>query len=433
MAGNDTLLELRGVSKSYRVVDSSPLLVLDHMDLHVHEGEIIALLGQSGSGKSTALRIMAGLTSATDGEVRFAGRPVQGPVRGIAMVFQSFALFPWLTVLENVELGLQAQGVSAAERRERAIRAIDLIGLDGFESAYPRELSGGMRQRVGFARALVVQPSVLLLDEPFSALDVLTAETLRGDLVELWEEHAMPMKAIVLVSHNIQEAVEMADRIIVMEKDPGHVRADLPVALPKPRDPHTPAFQLFVDEVYTLLTTPKDRPVGRRAGLRAEAGIGYRLPSAPIQQMAGLLDAVDSPPYNGRADLPELARQLHLTGDDLLRLAEALELLQLAHVTAGDIVLSESGRAFLEADMQERKMLFARHLMHHVPLATHIRRVLDERASHSAPAQRFLTELEDYLSDDEAERVLMTVVAWSRYAELFAYDANSEVLSLENP
>jgi NitT/TauT family transport system ATP-binding protein len=358
---------------------------------------------------------------------------VRGPVRGIAMVFQSFALFPWLSVLENVELGLQAQGVSAAERRERAIRAIDLIGLDGFESAYPRELSGGMRQRVGFARALVVQPSVLLLDEPFSALDVLTAETLRDDLLELWDEHAMPMKAIVLVSHNISEAVDMADRIVVLEKDPGRVRADLPVALPKPRDPHTPAFQLLVDQVYTLLTTPKDRPAGRRAGLRAEVGIGHRLPSAPIQQIAGLLDAVGSPPYNGRADLPELARQLHIPADDLLSLAEALELLQLARVASGDIVLSESGKVFLDADMQERKMLFARHLLHNVALASHIRRVLDERASHSAPADRFLTELEDYLSDEEAQRVLSTVVAWGRYAELFAYDANTQTLSLENP
>src|SRR5580704_17312543 len=248
-----------GVSKTYRTPDHIGRLVLEHVDFTLHEGEIVAVLGKSGSGKSTFLRILAGLLPPSGGLVEYRGRPVTGPARGIAMVFQSFALFPWLTVLGNVELGLEAQGVPRAERRQRAVAAIDLIGLDGFESAYPKELSGGMRQRVGFARALVVNPDILLLDEPFSALDVLTAETLRGDIADLWVDRRVPTKGIIIVSHNIEEAVELADRIIVFGSDPAIIRADIPVALPHPRDHAAAGFRRIVDEVYTLLTTVPGR------------------------------------------------------------------------------------------------------------------------------------------------------------------------------
>src|SRR5689334_4071532 len=244
-----------GVSKTYRTPDHIGRLVLENIDFTLHEGEIVAILGKSGAGKSTFLRILAGLLPPSLGHVEYRGQPVTGPVRGIAMVFQSFALFPWLTVLGNVELGLEAQGVSAAERRRRAVEAIDVIGLDGFENAYPKELSGGMRQRVSFARALVVNPDILLLDEPFSALDVLTAETLRNDLMDLWLERRVPTKGLILVSHNIEEAVEVADRIIIFGSDPGHIRAEIPVMLPRPRDATAQRFRQIVDEVYTLLTT----------------------------------------------------------------------------------------------------------------------------------------------------------------------------------
>ncbi|MBY4871434.1 MULTISPECIES: ABC transporter ATP-binding protein, partial [Burkholderia] len=199
------------------------LLVLDDANLSLREGEIVGLLGRSGSGKSTLLRIIAGLIEPTGGEVTYLGKPLRGPAEGVAMVFQTFALFPWLTVLQNVEAGLEALGVGARERRERALAAIDLIGLDGFENAYPRELSGGMRQRVGFARALVVDPTILLMDEPFSALDVLTAETLRTDLLDLWTQGRMPIKSVLIVTHNIEEAVFMCDRILVLSSNPGRV------------------------------------------------------------------------------------------------------------------------------------------------------------------------------------------------------------------
>src|SRR5271163_5233995 len=268
------LLRAAAICKTYRTPDHIGRLVLDHLDFSLREGQIVAILGKSGSGKSTFLRVLAGLVPPSDGVVEYRGNPVTDPVQGLAMVFQSFALFPWLTVLGNVELGLEAQGVSAAERRRRAVDAIDVIGLDGFESAYPKELSGGMRQRVGFARALVVNPDILLLDEPFSSLDVLTAETLRGDLMDLWDARRIPTKGIVLVSHNIEEAVEIADRILIFSSDPGRIRAQIPVALPRPRTSESTGFRQIVDQVYTLLTTEPGRD-GRRGAKAEPIGIGF--------------------------------------------------------------------------------------------------------------------------------------------------------------
>ena len=425
------LLRASGVAKTYRTPDHLGRLVLEGVDFTLREGEIVAVLGKSGSGKSTFLRILAGLVAPSQGGVEYRGEGVAGPVRGVAMVFQTFALFPWLTVLGNVELGLEAQGVSAAERRRRAVEAIDLIGLDGFESAYPKELSGGMRQRVGFARALVVNPDILLLDEPFSQLDVLTAETLRNDLLELWMRNRIPTKGILMVSHNIEEAVELADRILIFSSDPGRISAEVPVALPRPRAPENAPFRQIMDQVYTLLTTVPGQN-GRRGAKPEPIGFGYRLPDAPVQQLTGLIDTLKEPPYSGRADLPQLADSENLVMDDLFPLIELQQLLGWAHVSAGDIELTPSGRAYAAADMLTRKQMFADALLKHVPLVAHIRRVLDERPGHRAPAARFLRELEDHLSEEEAERVLDTVINWGRHAEIFAYDYDDEVLSLEN-
>jgi NitT/TauT family transport system ATP-binding protein len=367
----------------------------------------------------------------SEGVVEYRGIPVTQPVHGIAMVFQSYALFPWLTVLGNVELGLEALGVSGAERRRRAVSAIDLIGLDGFENAYPKELSGGMRQRVGFARALVVDPDILLLDEPFSSLDVLTAETMRGDLLDLWDAHRIPTKGMVFVSHNIEEAVEIADRILIFSSDPGRIRAQIPISLPRPRSSESAGFRQIVDQVYTLLTTEPGRD-GRRGAKAEPIGIGFRLPDASVQQLSGLIENLTEAPYHGRADLPHLADEENLVMDELFPLIETLQLFGFAHVSGGDIELTPLGRAYAEADMLARKQIFAEALLKHVPLAAHIRRVLDERPGHRAPAARFLRELEDHLSEEEAERVLDTVINWGRHAEIFAYDYDSEVLNLEN-
>jgi NitT/TauT family transport system ATP-binding protein len=425
------LLRAAAVCKTYRTPDHIGRLVLEHVDFALREGEIVAILGKSGSGKSTFLRILAGLIPASDGTIEYRGQTVREPAQGIAMVFQSFALFPWLTVLGNVELGLEAQGVTASERRRRAVEAIDLIGLDGFENAYPKELSGGMRQRVGFARALVVNPDILLLDEPFSALDVLTAETLRTDLLDLWGESKIPTKGILVVSHNIEEAVEMADRILIFGSDPGRINAEIPVPMPYPRIWDSPQFRQIVDQVYGLLTTVPGRD-GRR-GLKAEPiSVGYRLPDAAVQQLTGLIDSLNEAPFHGHADLPHLADEVSLDDDELFPLLEALQLLGFAHVSGGDIDLTATGRHYADADMQARKQVFADVVMKHIPLAAHIRRVLDERPGHRAPSARFLRELEDHLSEEEAERVLDTVINWGRHAEIFAYDYDDEVLSLEN-
>jgi NitT/TauT family transport system ATP-binding protein len=425
------LLRTEAVSKTYRMPDHLGRLVLDQVDFTLHDGEIVAVLGKSGSGKSTFLRILAGLVPPSEGVVEYRGLQVGEPVRGIAMVFQSYALFPWLTVLGNVELGLEALGIAGVERRRQAVNAIDLIGLDGFENAYPKELSGGMRQRVGFARALVVNPDILLLDEPFSSLDVLTAETLRGDLLDLWDGHRIPTKGIIIVSHNIEEAVEIADRILIFSNDPGRIRAQIPIALPRPRSSDSAGFRQIVDQVYTLLTTEPGRD-GRRGAKPEPIGIGHRLPNASVQQLPGLVDTLTEAPYHGRADLPHLADEENLDMDELFPLIETLQLLGFAHVSGGDIELTPLGRAYAEADMLARKQIFAEALIKQVPLAAHIRRILDERPGHRAPAARFLRELEDYLSEEEAERVLDTVIDWGRHAEIFAYDYDTEILSLEN-
>ena len=426
------LIELRNVSRLFPKGSGEDLVVLEDVDLTLRAGEIVGLLGRSGSGKSTLLRIIAGLIAPSGGSARCRGQDIDGPPDGVSMVFQSFALFPWLTVLQNVELGLEALGIDRAERRSRALAAIDLIGLDGYESAYPKELSGGMRQRVGFARALVVHPDLLLMDEPFSALDVLTAETLRTDLIELWVEGRLPIKSVLMVTHNIEEAVLMCDRILVFSSNPGRVAAEIKVELPHPRNRLDPSFRQLVDSIYARMT---QRPEPRAAAIEGLPGTGVGLVLNHISSnlMAGLMETLAREPYNGRADLPVLAETLQLEADELFVLAETLQLLRFAQVSEGDIVLAEPGRRFAELDTDARKKLFADHLITYVPVIGLIRRVLDERPSHTAPAARFRNELEDYMSEDYADETLKTIVSWGRYAELFAYDEQSELFSLENP
>ena len=428
------LLEVQGVCKSFRKPDGDELVVLEKVNLTLRPGEIVGLLGRSGSGKSTLLRQIAGLDEPTSGVVNYLGHPVSGPASGIAMVFQSFALFPWLTVLENVQLGLEAQGVAEDAMRKRSLQAIDLIGLDGFESAYPRELSGGMRQRVGFARALVVHPNILLMDEPFSALDILTAETLRGDFLNLWGEGQLPIKAVLLVTHNIEEAVQMCDRLLIFSTNPGRVVGEIAVDLSQPRHAEDPRFRALIERVYVEMTA---RPRGEvRTGPKERfpgTGIGTVLTHVSSNVLTGLIETVAATPYNGKADLPVLAEEQHLEVDELFPAAEALQLLRFAEVEGGDIRLTEPGLEFARSETDERKKLFARHLITYVALAAHVRRVLDERASHTAPRSRFFDELEDYMAEDAAAQTLRTIVSWGRYGEVFAYDDHAQVFSLENP
>jgi NitT/TauT family transport system ATP-binding protein len=428
----EQLIDVRDVSRSFPKGSGGNLLVLDKVNLTIRSGEIIGLLGRSGSGKSTLLRIIAGLISPSAGHVSCRGETVNGPPQDVAMVFQSFALFPWLTVLENVEFGLEAKGVDRAERRRRALAAIDLIGLDGFESAYPKELSGGGRQRVGFARALVVDPDVLLMDEPFSALDVLTAETLRTDIIDLWTEGRLPIKSMLMVTHNIEEAVLMCDRILIFSSRPGRVSAELEVTLPHPRNRLDPTFRQLVDNVYARMTQRAEPSPAALSSIPG-SGVGMVLKHASVNLLAGLIEAVAAAPYNGHADLPDLAGKLHLKANEILHLGESLQLLRLAQLSEGDLTLTEAGKKFANLETDPRKTLLAGQLLAYVPLIGLIRRVLDERPSHTAPAARFRNELEDYMSEHNADETIKTVVSWGRYAELFSYDEQAELFSLENP
>ncbi len=374
-----------------------------------------------------------GLIRPSSGEVIYQGQPVTGPADGVAMVFQSFALFPWLSVLENVELGLKALKVPKEEARHRALAAIDLIGLDGYESAYPKELSGGMRQRVGFARAVVTHPNILLMDEPFSALDVLTAETLRSDLIDLWCEGRLPIKTILMVTHNIEEAVLMCDRILVLSSHPGRIASEIRVTLPHPRDRLDPEFRQLVDNIYALMTRKPTSKSPGKDGMFPGTGIGMVLPRVSTNSIAGLIEEVAAPPYNGKADLPHLADSLQLEIDELFPIAETLQLMRFAELEEGDIKLTAAGRRFADAEVDVRKKLFGDHLVAYVPLAARIKRVLDERPSHYAPAARFREELEDYMSEEYAEKTLRAAINWGRYGELFAYDEDARAFSLENP
>ena len=430
----EVMLDIDQVSQAYRKGPANTLLVLDGVSLKLKSGEVVGLLGRSGSGKSSLLRIIAGLARPVDGKVTWRGKPLVGPSDGIAMVFQSFALFPWLTVLENVEIGLEPLGVPAAERRTRSLEAIDLIGLDGFENAYPKELSGGMRQRVGFARALVVHPELLLMDEPFSALDVLTAETLRTDLIELWSEGKLPLRSILIVTHNIEEAVLMCDRVVIFAANPGRIAAEVKIDLKHPRNRDDPAFRALVDDIYVRMTKPLEAAAraAQQAAIAAHGGMGIILPHVSTNDLAGLMETL-SGDFGGKADLPELADDLTMEVDELFPLAETLQLFGFAEIASGDLRLTDIGRRFVESDVDQRKRIFGDQLLARVPIAALIRRVLDERPSHRAPYRRFSEELEDFMSEEAADETLSAVITWGRYAEAFAYDEQSQAFSLENP
>jgi NitT/TauT family transport system ATP-binding protein len=427
------LLDVHALRQSFPRADGGEHLVLDGVELSLAQGQIVGLLGRTGSGKSTLLRIIAGLAPPSAGTVTYLGEPVTAPAPGIAMVFQSFALFPWLSVLENVQLGLEALGLPEPEIRKRALAAIDLIGLDGYESAYPRELSGGMRQRVGFARALVVHPNILLMDEPFSALDVLTAETLRTDFLELWGEGKLPIKGVILVTHNIEEAVLMCDRILLFSTNPGRIISEIAVDLKQPRNRLDPRFRDLVEKIYVAMTARTPAPLQIGTPAAPAVTLNTVLPRVSANLLAGLVETLAAAPYNGRADLPVLADELHMEADELFPVSDALQLLRFAEIEGGDIKLTDVGKQFAELGTDDRKRLFQRQLLAYVPLAAHIRHVLQERANHTAPKSRFFDELEDHMSPEDVDLTLRAVTAWGRYAEVFAYDDDSGTFSMENP
>ncbi|TFW06792.1 nitrate/sulfonate/bicarbonate ABC transporter ATP-binding protein [Oxalobacteraceae bacterium OM1] len=424
----NVLIELHDVTKSFRSAEVAPRRVLDGVDFALADGEIVALLGKSGSGKSTLLRIIAGLIPADNGTAMYRGKALRGPANGIAMVFQSFALFPWLTVQQNVELGLEAQGMPPEEREERADAMLELIGLAGFGGALPRELSGGMRQRVGIARALVTNPDVLLMDEAFSALDVLTGETLRNDILELWDKKQIPTKGILIVSHNIEEAVMMADRIIILSSDPGRIRTEFKIDLPRPRSVDSREVRAMIDEVYGLMTMRPTPAVP--AGMAPVPQVDYRLPDTDVNRIEGVLDLLAAPPFNGRADLPQLAEDAELPDEELFPTYEALGLLGLAHVEKGDIALTPLGQRYAEAEHTLRQEIFGQQLLTHVPLAARIRQKLENEPAGTLSEGPFLDLLEEGLDAEEAQRMLEVAIEWGRYGEVYEYDFHTGRLKL---
>jgi len=422
----DAIIRAEKIEKYYAQPSQNRIQVIAPTDLSIVPGEILALLGPSGSGKSTMLRMLTGLSTPSAGQVYWHGTPISEAEINVSIVFQSFALFPWLTVLENVEAPLQARGEAPAERRERSMEVIDMVGLDGFEAAYPKELSGGMRQRVGFARALVVEPEVLFMDEPFSALDVLTADNLRSELLELWTKHSMPTKAVFLVTHNIEEAVLLADRIVVLGRNPGRIRTDFPVRLPYPRDRKSEPFTQLVDYIYKVLTRPDVTPAAA-PGQAAEAGRDQRqmryqmLPHARPGGIAGLLELVLD--RGGRDDMYRLADDLAFEIDDLLPIVDAAQLLGFLKVEEGDAVITPSGEEFANSEILRQKELFRNAALENVLLLRQIRRALDAKSDHTVPEDFFLDMLDEQFSEEEGQKQMETAVTWGRYAEIFDFDA----------
>jgi len=444
---SEEIIRAESVTKTFSTPDGRELPVLDAVSLSVSEGEIVALLGKSGSGKSTLLRCVAGLIAPSAGTVYYRDSPLTGANPGVAMVFQTFALLPWLTVQQNVELGLEARGTGQAERAERALRAIDLIGLDGFESAYPKELSGGMRQRVGFARAIVTEPDALLMDEPFSALDVLTAENLRNELVRLWEGHNAPVKSILIVTHNIEEAVLLADRVLVLSSNPGRIQAELEVELPRPRDRHGLRFEGLVDTIYDILTGREQPALDAIAATTATADsavagaeattpagpaptpVNTPLPDVSPGGLAGLLEILAA--RGGRDGLAEIADELNFEVDDLLPLTDAAVLLHMARIDASDIELTGEGKEFAAADIDASKQIFARQSVRYAPLVRAITQALTATHDRTLRAGFFLDLLRRGFSTQEARNQLDVAIDWGRYGELYDYNSDEEELTLE--
>lgn len=430
----EPIIQARAVEKFYTQPDGRRIQVIAPIDLAICPDKIVALLGPSGSGKSTLVRILTGLARPSAGEVLWHGRPLDGQLPNVAIVFQSFALFPWLTVLENVEAPLKARGIGAVERRKRALRILDIVGLDGFETSYPKELSGGMKQRVGFARALVVEPEVLFMDEPFATLDVLTAENLRGELLELWLSKKMPTRAILMVTHNIEEAVLLADRIIVLSRNPARIRADFEVELGHPRDRKARGFVEIVDYIYKVITQPDIEPALLGAEARRVVTAGpitgkyQMLPHARPGGIAGLLEILID--RGGRDDLYHLADELVMEIDDLLPIVEAAALLNFIRLQEGDVEITAEGRAFAEADILTRKVIFRKAALENVLLLRQIEHALKAKSDRALPDDFFYDILEEHFSEEEAQRQLKTAIHWGRYAEIFDYDADSGRLIL---
>jgi NitT/TauT family transport system ATP-binding protein len=425
-----SIIELQHVKKIFPQFDRQDLLVLQNINLAIKSKEIVAILGKSGCGKSTLLRLMSGLLKPTVGSILYRGKAVSGPIPGMSMVFQNFALLPWLNVFQNVALGLMAQPLSKEQRRDKVLKVIDVVGMDGFESAYPRELSGGMCQRVGIARALVGEPDVILMDEPFSALDVLTADNLRTDLMDLWHSKKTKLKALVVVTHNVEEAALMADRVVLLGGMTNGVFADFEVALPHPRGHDEDALRKQVASIYHQLAQSGKL---QALGVEKKIAVHYCLPKVSVSELSGLVEALHELSEKDGVDLATLADELHIEDDDLFCILDALIIMHFISFVGNKVTLTFVGKKFANEEVLDQKKIFATQLLDHVPLAKSIRQALDQEEHSRVHEQAFLELLTGELGEEKANEVLKVVIDWGRYAELFAYDANQGMLSLDNP
>jgi NitT/TauT family transport system ATP-binding protein len=421
------LCEARNISHDFTLPNGQQLRVLEHVNVTVGASEVVALLGPSGSGKSTILRMLAGLITPTHGEVFYHGHPLHGLNPGVAIVFQSFALFPWMTVTENVKVVLEVLRLSPHEIAERSERGITRVGLGGFEKAYPRELSGGMKQRVGMARALAVEPEILFMDEPFSQVDALTAETLRTEVLDIWSAKERSLSSILMVSHDIKEVVFMADRIIVLGgAHPAQVRKVVQNDLPRPRDYRAPECLQLVDHLHDIITGSElpDVPAGPTP---REHGFVEPIPPVSAVEIVGLLELLDT--RGGKEDVFRIAVAGNKEFGHVIAVVKAAEMLNFVDTPKSTVILEALGKRFVQASADERKAIWRDQLLT-LSLFREIHNVLRRQRKHRIDRDFILETIVIRLPQENYERVFETLVGWATFGDLFAYDEAKNTVAL---
>ena len=426
---NLPIAEIRNVSKSFLLPKGTEINVLENISLKIDTGEIVALLGPSGCGKSTLMRILTGLIQPSSGEVLAYAKPLSGFHPRASIVFQSFALYPWLTVYENIAMGLEYLHLPHEEVSQRVRRVVDMVGLEGFEEAYPKELSGGMKQRVGIARAIVVQPELLCMDEPFSALDVLTAENLRSEVLKLWLDHKVEIKSILFVTHDIREAIFLANRIVIMSANPGSIRVVIPNDLPSPRDIRSPMFLAMIDRIHDIITNaiiPDEAAVP--VPTAAPAQRLESLPYVSISEIIGLLEILDD--QKGTVDVFELATRIGKDFGSTIAVVKSAELLDFVDTPKQIVVLTDTGKKFVAASINERKTLLKQQMLA-LRLFDLVANMLQRSDGLTISEDVVVEQLAILFPTEDPEKLFETLVGWGRYGELFGYSSDDRILYLD--
>jgi NitT/TauT family transport system ATP-binding protein len=426
-ARDKVLCEVRGVWHDFTLPNGKPLRVLENINLVVKAQEVVALLGPSGCGKSTILRILAGLMRPTQGDVLYHGQPLHGLNPGAAIVFQSFALYPWMTVTENVRAVLHAAGLPNSAVVDRAEHTIRLVGLSGFEEAYPRELSGGMKQRIGMARALSVDPEILMMDEPFSQVDALTAESLRAEVLDIWSAKGHSLSSILMVSHDIKEVVYMADRIVILGTNPGRVRTVVDNRLPRPRDYRSPQVLALVDQLHDIITGA-EMPDAPAPPPRPGQVIFEPLPEATSSEIVGLLEYLDA--RGGKEDVFRIASDTNREFGRVITVVKAAELLDFVDTPKRLVLLEPNGYRFVRATAVERKTVWREQLLK-LRLFHDVYDVIQRQPNQEIDRDFLLETFVINMPQENYETLFNTFIRWARFGDLFAYDETTQIISLQ--